>query len=214
MTATDDAKAKSLVLDVLSDAVLPKINFSVGTWAIRSDFYSKVAEAIKIDQITVMVDLTPATNNIAAAYFPTLPIGEGKEIYDALVLRITSLGTTTSEKFRNAGTIIHECTHAGIDLFGWTPMLHAHHEVLAYIAEARGQWLKMESTGGRPDKVVFKVDLIRAAAWNCAADLAANGAVKKSSLVLLAAAISLHPDYTTKAFDAVNNDGVGKEWKL
>jgi hypothetical protein len=140
-------------------------------------------------------------------------------------LAMPDLGTSLSAQFKAAGTIIHECTHAGFDLLKVPNMTNTQHEAGAYVAEAMYQIAKMVQMGGDPTKVVMpSTSPIQGAAWDIAL-LTNKGKASWSSwtpdfaiesiqaVSRLFVAIMTDSTYAATAKDIVKNDGVGRPWK-
>jgi hypothetical protein len=223
MSAADDQAATTLVLDVLSDRAIGEINFRIGDISVSPSMYAKVSLAITRKEITVIVAPSLLAPNVAGMYLSVWTQSQDTELYDVLILKSPNLGKTVNEKFQAALVIVHECTHAGFDLLKVPKMKHVEHEVGAYVAQSMFAFAKMVSMGGHPDKVVRStMKRIDGAAWDLA--LLANQsdawttvgyAISRIKAINnLYVAIMTHPEYKVTAKDIVDNDGVGRPWKL
>ncbi len=116
MGAEDDRKAKETVLAVLEHKSLNMVDFSISKRRISPALYQKVAKAIKDGKITDIVAPGILPAETSGLYIPALTLADKSELYDLLVLRSPTLGTTRDERLKAAQLIVHECTHAGFDL--------------------------------------------------------------------------------------------------
>jgi hypothetical protein len=226
----DNAAATTLVLDILKDRQIAEIDFALGSITIKPTMYQKVSQAIVDKKITVIVEPKALAANEAGKYLSVLTISKDTEFYDVLILGTPDRGKTFNEQLHKARAIVHECTHAGLDLLKVPNMTHTQHEACAYVADSIFAMAKM---------LVLKIDLskmkimeaIPIAAWEVArlqikSKAAAStpsapywttpdfamvwvGAVNKLNV-----AISTSDTYKKVAKDTVNNDGVGRPWKL
>jgi len=211
MSLADDEKAAKLVIQVLTDPAVKNLNFVVGKWAIRTGFYDNVSTAIKNNQITVVVEPSLLKPGAAAQYKPEIDLGGGKKAYDVIVLPRATLGDTLDQQIKMAGYIIHECTHAGIDMLNLKPMTRLENELIAHIAHFSALWGKIVQQRMNP-KTAVHVGKIEKAAWLVAEQVFAGKTISKFSLVVLSVTILVDPLYETGMFLESNNDGVGKPW--
>lgn len=214
MSAEDDKKAKQLVLTLLGDKAINKIKFTVGSWTVTPDLYTKVAEAIKAGKITVLVAPEALGPGVGGKYYSTLKINKDNEWHDVLVLAKPEIGKTVDDQFHAAQVIVHECTHAGLDLLKVKKMTVLDHETIAYVAEAVFIVAKMLELNGHPEKVTMK-EPIRKAAWDIGKVIVQqHKTIPKPLLNALRVAISKSAVYKDTAADKVTNDGVGHKWKI
>ena len=214
MTAADDKKATGTVQTILGDGSINKIKFTIGKWTISPELYKKVDKAITAKEITVIVAPSALGNGVAGKYFSTLTIDKDNEWYDVLILGKPDLGQTLNEQFAAAQTVVHECTHAGLDILKLDKMTHLDHEAIAYAADAIFAVAKMLALKGNPNKVNI-TESIRKAAWDIGLLVVnQNKGIPKALLTALNAAISQDPNYKATASDIVKNDGVGHKWKI
>jgi hypothetical protein len=224
MGAQDEA-ATTMVLNLLKDKSVREIDFMLGSISIMPTMYEKVSQAITDKKITVLVQPTLLASNESGKYFNVLTVDKDTEFYDVLVLRTSDLGSGRNEQFSRAEAIVHECTHAGLDLLQVPNMTHTQHEACAYVAQSIFAITKMLAMKGDPSKVRF-TEPIESAAWEVAlmrikSKTASAGywvspvfrvawclAVNK-----LCVAIMTSDTYKAVAKDIVNNDGVGRQWK-
>jgi hypothetical protein len=226
----DNTAATKLVLDILKDRQIGEIDFMLGSISIKPTMYQKVSQAIVDKKITVIVEPKALAANEAGKYLSVLTIDKDTEFYDVLILGTPDRGKSVNEQFHKARAIVHECTHAGLDLLKVPNMTHTQHEACAYVADSIFAMAKMLAV--KMDLSNMKItEAIPIAAWEVArlqikSKAAAGtpsapywtspdfamiwvGAVNK-----LNAAISTSDTYKKVAKDKVNNDGVGREWKL
>lgn len=213
MSAEEDAKAKETVLAVLRHKSLAQVDFTISKRRISPEVYKKVADAIEGDKITIMVNANLLKDGEGGRYFQALTLPDKSEIYDLLVLRFTSIEGNISQQMMAAQVIVHECTHAALDLLKSKGMNHLEHEAAAYIAGARFVVQAMLDKGGKPEKVKF-TQAIELAAWDIALKQAEGSKVSVDLYNALDVAILKSPTYAEDAKKAVVNDGVGKAWKL
>ena len=218
MSTEDDRKATETVLRILRHESVWKLGFMTNAIPlprrhISPVMYQLVSEAIVDKKVTVMVWPEVLGAGVNAKYFLRMPIKNGTEFYDVIVLRSPDLGGTVDEQFVSAANIIHECTHAGFDLLELPRMTHAEHEAAAYIAGAIFAAEAVLLRKGDPKKVTWTT-LIGKAAWDIALLEIENKNVPKALYEALDLAIRADPSYKDTADSIVNNDGVGREWKL
>lgn len=226
----DNAAATTLVLDILKDKQVSEVDFMLGSISVKPTMYKKVAQAIIDTKITVIVEPKALAANESGKYFSELPINKDMTFYDVLILRTPDRGKTMNEQFHRVQAILHECTHAGFDLLQVPNMTHTQHEACAYVAQSIFGMAKLLAMKRDPSKVTF-TEPIEIAAWEVArlqikSKAAAGtpsapywttpdfamiwvGAVNKLNV-----AISTSDTYKKVAKDFVNNDGVGRPWKL
>lgn len=230
MSAQDDAAATTMVLDLLKDSSIREIDFKLGDISIQPAMYEKISQAIVDKKITVLIAPSMLASNEAGKYFSVLTIDKDTEFYDVLVLRSPDLGSGANEQFHRAEAIVHECTHAGLDLLKVPNMTHTQHEACAYVAQSIFAIAKMLAMRGDPSKVRL-TELIEIAAW----ELALLQIKSKAGAGTRSAAYWVSPDfavvwaearnklyvaimnsdtYKAVAKNKVNNDGVGRQWKL
>jgi hypothetical protein len=230
MSAQDDAAATTMVLDLLNDRSIGEIDFMLGAISVRPAMYRKVRQAIVDKKITVLVLPATLASNEAGKYFPVLTLDKDTEFYDVLVLRAPDLGSGVNEQFHRAMAIVHECTHAGLDLLQVPKMTHTQHEACAYVAQSIFEIAKILAMRGDPSKV-RSTEPIESAAWEVAllqikSKAGANtrsaaywvspdfAVVWAEAVNKLHVAIMNSDTYKAVAKDIVNNDGVGRQWKL
>lgn len=230
MGAPEDAAATKLVLDILQDKQIGQIDFALGSISIKPTMYQKVSQAIVDKKITVTVDPKALAANEAGKYLSVLTIGKDTEFYDVLILGSPDRGKTVNEQFHKARAIVHECTHAGLDLLKVPNMTHTQHEACAYVADSIFAMAKMLALKIDLSKMTI-TEAIPIAAWEVARlQIKSKAAVGTPSarywttpdfaMVWVGAvnklnvAISTSDEYKAVAKDIVNNDGVGREWKL
>lgn len=212
MGAEEDRKAKETVLAVLEHKSLNMVDFSISKRRISPELYQKVAKAIKDNKITVMVAPSMLPADVGGLYIPALTLPDKQELYDLLVLRSPTLGTSRDQKLKDAQVIVHECTHAGFDLLGTKEMNHLEHEAAAYVAGARYMIEEMLELGGHPEKVTF-TGKIESAAWAIALKQSDGEEASTKLFNALDVAIMNHPTYKADAKKEAINDGVGRTWK-
>jgi hypothetical protein len=113
-TSRADKDARNLVLSILREPVVGRMNFSVGRISITPADYQRVAKAIEGGGIAVNADVRL----------------DNQAFYNSATHRLT-----ISSKLQDPGLIIHECTHAIFDLRA----IITHVEVsegLAYVAQS------------------------------------------------------------------------------
>jgi hypothetical protein len=104
------------VIAALNDPILSRINFSVGRIAVNASEFRNVAEYISAGDIKV----SPGTGNVA--------------FYDNHLNELTTQGGNPLLDFTDRAQILHECTHAIVDINGLDiPRLHG--EVAAYLTQ-------------------------------------------------------------------------------
>jgi hypothetical protein len=223
MSAADDQAGKQTVLSVLQDPSISVVKFSIGGISVEPSMYEKVRQAIVDSKIAIMVapEMLPAFAD--GEYFPVLKPSPDIEMYDVLVLRLGGLGTNRNQQFRTSMAMVHECTHAGFDLLQVPNMTHADHEAGAYLAGSMFGVAKMMDMGGHPERVTQQ-NQIFAAAWSLARSIVVETpgswrepiyAVDRANAIhMLYTAIINSPEYGPAARDKINNDGVGRPWKL
>ena len=135
-----DVKGMQTVRQILKDSTYTNIRFTVDRWTINPEFYAKVDQALEKGKIGVMVQPNGLPKGVSAQYYPKLTINAQTELYDLIILNSSDLGNTRNQRLHNAGYIVHECTHAGIDMMKWNPMTHLEHETIAYVAHYSAIW--------------------------------------------------------------------------
>lgn len=220
MGAQEDEAATKLVLDILKDKQVSEIDFMLGSISVKPTMYQKVSQAIVDKKITVIVEPEALAANESGRYFNVMTINKDTEFYDVLVLRTADRGSKVNEQFHIAEAIVHECTHAGLDLLKVPKMTHTQHEACAYVAQSIFAMAKMLAMKGDPSKAKF-TESIESAAWEVArlqikskAAVGTPSAAWADAVNKLYVAISTSETYKKVAKDLVNNDGVGREWKL
>lgn len=213
MSRKPDNLAKSNVLKVLNDPAIEKISFGVSTKSFKPQLYHKVAKAIDAGHITVMVDTTAMQElGLGGLYMPTLVVDEHTELYDVLVLGFAELGNTVGRQIETGQIIVHECTHAGMDLLKLPYMTHLDHEAAAYIAGAIYAAEKLIRVDQNPDNFSFQ-EPIKQAAWEIGKRELQQTRIPSSFYVLLELALRTHHRYKDSIDKSVNNNGVGQQWK-
>lgn len=225
MGAQDDA-ATTVVLNVLRDRSIREIDFVLGSISIKPTMYEKVSQAITDKKISVLVAPNQLASDEIGKYFNVLTINKDTELYDVLVLRTPDLGSSVNETFHRQAAIVHECTHALLDLLQVPNMTHTQHEACAYVAESIFQIAKMKAMNGHPDRVP-QTQPIQGAAWEIGLmQINSKGATEgyyASPVFMvdwwlavnkLCVAIMNSNTYKGVALDPVINDGVGRQWKL
>jgi hypothetical protein len=219
----DNETAKKTVLGVLADKNINTIKFALGDFSVSPQMYGEVADAIKKDKITVLVEASLKNTKVQAIYINELKLQNGTAMYNLMLLRDPDLvGGVTDPKQKintafNAMTgIVHECTHAGFDARKLKKVNTPHNEGAAYIAGAMFAVAKMREMGGKPEKVFTdpnKVD-IHSVAWSIALKLenAKDKTVAKADFNALSVEIGKQPEYKDKMNDIVPNDGVDQKW--
>lgn len=220
MSAADDAKAKQMVLDVLADGAIGGVNAKVGNFALASSWFGLVADAIRDGKITVLVGATHG--GAGGHYISKYTVSADTEIYDVMIFNRPDLGSTQQARFQRAMLIVHESAHAAFDLLK-RPMNHLESEALAYLAGALFGVAKIKSLGGNPADIKFgDSNGVQTRAWNLALHFqrpeANRGPYWWMSLMpvwnALYAGIAEHPHYASKVHKHLDNDGVGRPWKL
>jgi hypothetical protein len=213
MSVEDDRKATETVLSILQDKSLSSLDFKFNKRTIQPSMYQKVAKAITEGKITVINQPNLLKQGSLGRYLPVITIDNNNEWYDVLVLRHADLGTSANDQFVRAASIIHECTHAGFDLLKLTKMTHLEHEAGSYIAATIFVVANLKLSK-LLEKANVPVDPIGKAAWDIALLEVENKSVPKELYNALNVAISKDPNYKDNYKDAVNNDGVGRQWKI
>ena len=142
MTARDHEKAKSTVLDVLSDQAVEKIEFGLSTWTVKPQLYRAVAEAIRTDKIAVIHDPDLRKINRGGVYVGT---------YDMLGVAAATIQGSGHRRLMAEQLIIHECTHAGFDFYAHRRMTHLEGEAAAYVAGCLYIVAKVDGAGQNAD---------------------------------------------------------------
>lgn len=211
MSAEDDAKARTLVLEVLRSKPIAALDFTLDGRKVQPSMYEDVAKAIEAKKITILVDKVSG-DGAGAAYFFELKTGDKTVMYDVLALRVSELSTTSNAlRFKQLADIVHESTHAAFDILKTPNMTHLHHETAAYVAGALYQVTVLVSERGDPTKIRFG-NPVFAAAWDIAMLIARKAAVPKAMINKLQTAIGNDPLYKDNVKKIVPNDGVGKDW--
>jgi hypothetical protein len=138
MTTRDHEKAKAMVLDVLSEQAVGKIEFSLSTWTVKPQLYRAVAEAIRTDKIAVIHDPDLRKVKRGGVYVGT---------YDMLGVAAASIQGDGHQRLMAEQLIIHECTHAGFDFYAYRQMTHLEGEAAAYIAGCLYLVAKVDGAG-------------------------------------------------------------------
>jgi hypothetical protein len=113
---TPDQVAQNLVLSILRDPVVRRMNFGVGFLIISATYYEDIAKAIEAGKVVVKAN--PALGHLAMYYGAVSPA------------RI-ELSPTISDM----GLIIHECTHAIFDMLKLTTNVEQS-EGFGYLSQA------------------------------------------------------------------------------
>lgn len=221
MSTEDDQRATETVLKVLLHPAIWKLSFQTSATTpgstVKRHFsplmYQLVREAIVDKKIAVMVWPELLQSGVAAKYFFRMPINNGMEFYDVIVLPRADLGSTVNEQLRAAEAIVHECTHAGFDLLKLPNMKHVENELAAYIAGALFLVNAMLVMNGNPRRVTGLTG-IHQAAWNIALVYVDRKDPPKELFDALESAIRANPEYKDTANHITNNDGVGRKWNL
>ncbi len=219
MGAADDEKAKQLVLAVLKDSSVQKINFTLGKVNVDASDYARVAEAIRSGKITVLYEASLTQGSkIQAHYVRKLALSTGLEMYDVILVGFTDLGKTTADEFVRQKLIVHECTHAMFDMLK-TSMIELENEAAAYVAGAMFGLAKLATMGRATKK--NPNGRLEGAAWDLARHLE-PGLIRGVNWWIqlmpkwfaLLSAIADDPNYGPKVGKTSDNDGVGRPWKL
>jgi hypothetical protein len=232
MGAQEDAAATKAVLEVLKDSAIRNVDFTLGEVSISPTMYDKVAEAITQGKITVIVAPNFLKPTEAGRYFPVLTVNSETEFYDVLVLRTPGFGSGLNAQFHGRQAVVHECTHAGLDLLKVPNMTHAQHEAVSYVADSIFLISKVLAMKGDPGKIGKTIVApIEKAAWEVGMLVSASRDSKNGpsapywsspdfavawfeSVNRLFVAIGASDEYKASAKDKANNDGVGRPWKL
>jgi hypothetical protein len=227
--AEDNAAATKSVLDVLKESPIRNIDFTLGDISISPTMYDKVAQAIRDGKITIIVEPNLLQSTEAGRYFSELPVNKETEFYDVLVLRAPGFGSSLNDQFSGRRAVVHECTHAGLDLLKVPNMTHAQHEAASYIADSIFTISRVLARNGDPSKIEKTITApIEKAAWNIGMLQVANLDPKNApyrfspdwavawaeGVNKLFVAIFASDEYKATAKTKVNNDGVGRPWKL
>jgi hypothetical protein len=213
MSAEDDKKATEVVKAILNDKAVDQIDFKMGAVSISAGMYEDVIDAIDNSQITIIVEPKALKPDEAGRYFQTWTIDKDNEWYNIIVLRSAALDGSANEQFHVAAAIVHECTHAGLDLRKIPDMAHFQHEAAAYVAEAVFEISKMLLLKGDPSKVNV-TQPIQKAAWDIAMLITSKKEVPKDLWNTLNVKISVSDEYKKAAKEPLKNLGVGRKWKI
>lgn len=210
--SNENEQAKAMVLGILKHEALANLDFKLNKRHVQPKMYKKVAQAIEAGQITVLFAPNFVKPGSLGIYLPEIKFDSGEVWYDVLALRFHDLGSTASEVFFRATSVIHECTHAGFDMLKLRKMSHLEHEAGAYIAATIFliATLKAQKLF---DAMRTPVNPIGKAAWDIALLELADKKISKKQYNALYDAIGQDENYKAKAKQTSNNDGVGKDWK-
>ncbi|HLK69806.1 MAG TPA: hypothetical protein VKU19_40530 [Bryobacteraceae bacterium] len=126
------SSAKDRVLRILKESGVAKINFSLGCLHIDSAAYDKVAQAIESGKITVM----RGHDRTWATYFPEAGSIKGPHGKSEPVAAHT-LVTQNTDAFdvNDRSLIVHECTHAFLDITRPPTVTQLSNELAGYFAQ-------------------------------------------------------------------------------
>jgi hypothetical protein len=219
----DDETAKKTVLAVLADKNIAPINFTLGDYSVAPKMYGEVADAIKTNKVTVLVEASLKSTKVQALYVNELKLPNGQFMYNLMLLRdpdlaggVTDAKQKINTEFNAMMGIVHESTHAGFDARKLKKVTTPYNEGAAYIAGAIFGVAKMRDMGGKPEKIYAGAATtdIHSVAWNIALKLegAKNRTVPKDSANALFVEIGKMPEYKDKMKDIVTLDGVNQKW--
>lgn len=209
MSRQEDDQARKLVMEILADPILNAINFSVPRFSIRPGFYKKVRDAVSKGDITIRVDPTRMKPGTGGQYKPEFPLSETKTEFDVILLPSATLQGTPGARLAAAGTIVHECTHAGFDMLKIAGMTRLENEILAHIAHYTFIWATLVRINQPPSEVT-QLNKIKQAAWVIAEQAYNKQPISHWSYLALATHIFTNPLYTVDMLENSNNDGVGR----
>ncbi len=209
MSRQVDDQARKLVMEILADPILNAINFSVPRFSIRPGFYKKVRDAVSKGDITIRVDPTRMKPGTGGQYKPEFPLTKTKTEFDVILLPSATLGVKPAEWLSPAGTIVHECTHAGFDMLKISGMTRLENEILAHIAHYTFIWAKLVQLKAKPSDAT-QPNKIKKAAWVIAEQVYNKQPISHWSYLALATHIYTSPLYTVDMLENSNNDGVGR----
>ena len=211
----ESEQATKVVLSVLSNKGVGAIEFELDGWKITPGLYAKVAAAITEKKITVIVDKVSFKET--ALYVPEVKLADTTTIFDIIALKHTTLSSDRAEKFVQMLAIVHECTHAGVDLLKLEKMPKLNNEALAYIAQSIFAMQVYSADVGDPKNLTWKAKTIEETAWAIAQEISKRDKTAKGPAITKAMSTELYLRINTaygeeKEKKDSNNDGVGKAW--
>jgi hypothetical protein len=200
---TRDQVARNIILSVLREPVVSMMNFGVGRLFIPATHYEWVAKAIEGNYITVRED----------------PKLSGSAVYFWGANRIDVPVYSTRPSVGERALIIHECTHAIVDLRKLTTRVDET-EGLAYVAQAL--YSNLQGLTGRHIVSADPHDILSWVSWQIIFDESKRLAniVKTQRVVTEAEASTLYfavrnaNFYRHRVGNAEVNDGVADEFYL
>ena len=184
--------SKSVIVDFLRrDINISRINFSFGRYKVYPTAYQKdVADAIDSGEIVIGTAVSKGAGATYILNFDSLELSHGFSL------------STSEEK----GLLVHECTHAHLDIQNFGSHSGHENEAVAYVAEA----VFLEAAGYPP----ISTHPIRVISHGIAKKLLAGAySVGAADSATLVAAVAAEPQYSSKALymsDGFNRSIVSK----
>lgn len=183
---------ENMVCGVLARPEVAKIKFTLGPVSISSHSFKQVEDNILNGKIKVV-------------FTPKLPANNGKYRYthNTLFLGFMAAGDNIDKQ----ALIIHECTHAAMDIVGKALMV-SHCEAAAYVAQCLFFYYVNEVELSEPGvKPTFQSAILQEA-WKVAEKARTDEVLSEEDIDQLLKEIARHPLYKTRHSKHEAYDGV------
>jgi hypothetical protein len=191
--ATNDELVKDMVVNLLSGADVYKVKyFKMGSIHLHPVLFTQLLVLIQFDKVKFKF--------VAAASGGVYESGSNT----------FEFGYTTASTLPQKALILHEATHALLDIMIAPGMKVADSEAMAYIVQCQYAQANNTVPGTRlvGRRVGDPQDRVFSAAWKIAKKILANRQPKDADYNKLKKAISKEPKYRSNFRDPVNWDGI------
>lgn len=206
-----DERARALVLRLLKHPAVAAIDFTIGSTHVTPSWYQSVFDAVTNRDIFIAYD--PGLKSVGAKYIPEWKLSATQIAFDIVAVGYNDLSIMNQkEQVDLASQIVHESTHAAIDLRKVT-IQNLLNECTAYVAGNMFLIKALQRTAN-----IYNAQSLHWYAWELAAHLD-NGSIVDPAwwinyvwkLNQLGESIKLQSVYSEwqKEF---KGDGVGKTW--
>lgn len=191
--ATDDELVKDMVVNVLSSADVYKVkHFKMGSIYLHPVLFTQLLTLIQFGKVKFKF--------VAAASGGVYESGTNT----------FEFGYTTASTLSQKALILHEATHALLDMMIAPGMKVEDSEAMAYIVQCQYARANNTVAGTRLEGTNKQdpLDKIFSRAWKIAKKISTNRNPKEADYKKLKEAISKHPKYQSKYTDPVTWDGI------
>ena len=183
---------KNMVITVLSTPEVAKIKFTLGPITISPFSFKQVTDTIQNDKIKVVFSAKLPAN-----------VAKYRYTHNTLFLGFRTTGGSVDKE----ALIIHECTHAALDIAGKAVMV-SHCEAAGYVAQCLYFYYKNETELSKPGvKPTFPSPTLNEA-WKVAEKARDNEVLSDTDIEPLLQEIAKNPLYKSRHAQQEPYDGV------